>query len=238
MKRARLLAVALHDVEPASFARCVEIRGWLAARGVERVTLLVIPAPDLHPVSRHRQLIEWLTAGVEGGDAIAQHGLHHAQVRRPKLPRRVLARWQGGAAAEYPGLSPDDTGRSVAAGRRILKLAGLDPSGFVAPGYAYTGALRRELARNFRWWARLWTLERRDGWSLRAPAVSLGSSSPSKRALSPAAARLGGLLSGRILRLDIHPADFNRDRHVRTLEAILARADERTAVTYDELLAG
>jgi hypothetical protein len=47
-----------------------------------------------------------------------------------------------------------------------------------------------------------------------------------------AAARAGG---ERILRVDIHPADFERPRHVATLEWLLELARGREAVTYDEL---
>ena len=44
------------------------------------------------------------------------------------------------------GLDGDETRRAVDAGWRVLKLAGLEPDGFVAPAYAYTPALRRLLA--------------------------------------------------------------------------------------------
>ena len=46
------IAVALHDIEPATFERCALIRDWLDDHGVDRVTLLVIPARDLHPARR------------------------------------------------------------------------------------------------------------------------------------------------------------------------------------------
>ncbi len=72
------LAVALHDVEPRSFARAGQIRGWLEDRGVERVTLLVIPAADRHPIGdRGAALAAWLRTRVAYGDAVAQHGLTH-----------------------------------------------------------------------------------------------------------------------------------------------------------------
>ena len=54
MTRAGSIAVALHDVEPATFERCALIRDWLDDHGIERVTLLVIPAPDLHPFNDRR----------------------------------------------------------------------------------------------------------------------------------------------------------------------------------------
>jgi predicted deacetylase len=74
----RALAVTLHDIEPRTFDRVREIRRWLAAHRVDRVTLAVIPAADLHPIGTRAPLLaSWLRAQVARGDAIAQHGLRH-----------------------------------------------------------------------------------------------------------------------------------------------------------------
>jgi hypothetical protein len=59
-----------------------------------------------------------------------------------------------------------------------------------------------------------------------APALSLRRSALGVRA--------GALASGRLLRLDLHPADFARPRHVLALESLLS-ASRRTPVTYDDL---
>ena len=204
----RRIAVAVHDVEPATFERCALIRDWLADHGVDRVTLLVVPAPHLHPFFTHRpDLQAWLLDCRDRGDAIAQHGLQH----RP---------------SEFAGLSADDTAASVAAGRRMLALAGVEPRGFVAPAYAYTPVLRRALAADFDWWATLLRLVGRDRGAV-APALSL------RR--SPLALRTGARAAGGLLRLDLHPADFDRPRHVLALGSVLGQAARRTAVTYDEL---
>jgi hypothetical protein len=61
---------------------------------------------------------------------------------------------------------------SIEAGRRVLTLAGLEPRGFVAPAYAYTPALRRELALEFEWWGTPLRLVGRDRAAL-SPALSL-----------------------------------------------------------------
>ena len=69
----RTLAVALHDIEPATFERCALIRDWLDDHGVNRVTLLVIPARDLHPLAeRSPDMVSWLIERERTGDAIAQ----------------------------------------------------------------------------------------------------------------------------------------------------------------------
>jgi predicted deacetylase len=228
------LAVALHDVEPSTFERCALIRDWLDDIGVERVTLLVIPAPQLHPFpARSPALANWLLDRVDAGDAVAQHGLQHRRTRPPPRLSRPLRTWQGGKAAEYPGLDAQATIASVEAGRNVLTEVGLNPRGFVAPAYAYTAPLREHLGQAFDWWATLLAL--RGGARTSTPALCFGTSGPLKRAVSPVLVRAGAALSGSVLRLDLHPADFDHPRHVLALERVLKRAGERTAVTYDDL---
>lgn len=229
------LAVALHDVQPATFERCALIRDWLEDLGVHRVTLLVIPAVDLHPFfQRSPELAAWLLDRRDHGDAIAQHGLQHRRTRPPHPVARVWRDWQGGTATEFPGLDDETTVATLDEGRRLLEIAGVPPRGFVAPGYAYTGALRSHLAERFDWWATLLRVHRPRR-SSHAPALGLGTSGVVKRTASPALVRAGSALSGRLLRLDLHPADFEHAGHVRAVEAVLRRANRRTAVTYDEL---
>jgi predicted deacetylase len=247
------IAVALHDIEPATFERCALIRDWLDDHGVDRVTLLVIPARDLHPLhERSPEMIEWLLECRRRGDSIAQHGFQHEQLRRVSWSSRLPGPARARRSAEFAGLDGDETRRAVEAGWRVLKLAGIEPDGFVAPAYAYTPALRRALRARFRWWASLLglhgalTVERPsspDGvqrsytWRRLAPAWSLGTENLSGRALSPALIRAGGLCAGRTLRLDLHPSDLVHPRHTLALEWVLRRAAarRRVAATYDEL---
>jgi predicted deacetylase len=239
----RTIAVALHDVEPATFERCVEIRTWLDERGVERVTLLVIPARDLHPVGeRSPALVDWLAARRRLGDAIAQHGFQHEQLRRPSLSHRVSAPARARRAAEFAGLDDEETRRAVDAGWRLLKLAGIEPDGFVAPAYAYTPALRRAVSARFRWWASLLSLHGAAAEPGEGLPVTAGGRLLRTRgrqllpAWGPRSIRAGALLAGDTLRLDLSPANLEHPRQLRELERTLARiAGRRQAVTYDEL---
>jgi len=258
------IAVALHDVEPATFERCARIRDWLDDHGVDRVTLLVIPARDLHPLGeRSPEMIQWLAERRGRGDSIAQHGFQHERLRRPDWTQRLRSPATGHQrAAEFVGLDGPETRRAVEAGWRVLKLAGVEPDGFVAPAYAYTRALRStlttegKLSVRFRWWAGLLRLHSafigygststRAGkdaaaggaHQLLAPAWDVGSEGMIRRALSPSLIRAGSFLQGRTLRLDLHPADLDRPRHMLALEHVLSRAGaKRTAITYDELAA-
>jgi predicted deacetylase len=244
-RASRTIAVALHDIEPATFERCALIRDWLQDHGVDRVTLLVIPARDLHPLGeRSPEMTAWLAERRDAGDSIAQHGFQHARGGRRGAWRQPLLRAPRRRTAEFVGLDASETRQAVNAGWRLLKLAGIEPDGFVAPAYAYTPALREMLPRRFRWWAGLLGLHRPPHLDqpaaerLLAPAWGMGSGTPLRRALSPAAIRVGGLLSRDTLRLDVHPADLQQPRHMLALERVLGRAGRyREAITYDELLA-
>lgn len=232
------LAVAIHDVEPATYERCALMRDWLEDHGVDRVTLLVIPAPDLHPFADRRpELASWLRERTARGDAVAQHGLQHRQARKGAPLRQAFARWQARDAAEFVGLDAQETRRAVESGRRLLKLAGVEPRGFVAPGYAYTPSLREALADRFDWWADLLRLHRGGRAATLSPALTLGTTTPLKRALSPLLIRTMSATGGSLLRLDLHPADLDHSRHMLALDAVLQRAGRRTAVTYDDLVA-
>jgi predicted deacetylase len=244
------IAVALHDVEPATFERCALIRDWLDDHGVDRVTLLVIPARDLHPLSDRRpEIAEWLAERVRGGDAVAQHGFQHFQARpgRWSLPSRPRLHSE---PPEFARLNMSETARALDAGRRVLKLAGIEPAGFIAPAYAYTPALREMLGSRFRWWAGSWGLYAGDRQSdtqlghrqparsptLSAPAIGLGSASLTSRTISPGFLRAAAVLSGDTLRLDLHPSDLATPSRILTLEWVLRHAvPRRQPVTYDDL---
>jgi predicted deacetylase len=268
----RTIAVALHDIEPATFKRCALIRDWLDDHGVNQVTLLVIPARDLHPLAeRSPEMVSWLIERERRGDAIAQHGFQHLRSMRAHGrgpvggPYQVLRTLGADGESEFVGLDPHETRRAVDAGRRVLKLAGIEPRGFVAPGYAYTPALHETLGERFHWWAALLGLHRghtarapiavdgergalalRGPWTrasptgprreLLGPPIALSSLGRLRRALSPALLRAGALVSGSTLRLDLRPSDLDHPNHILALEWVLKRsAAGREAVTYDEL---
>jgi predicted deacetylase len=241
----RRIAVALHDVEPATFERCALIRDWLDDHGVDRVTLLVIPARDLHPVGeRSPEMTSWLAERRRAGDSIAQHGFQHERTRRCGAIAGSLLATPARRTGEFVGLDEAETHRAVNAGWRLLKLAGIEPDGFVAPAYAYTPELRSVLPHRFRWWAGLLGVHRRaqptgeQRGRLLSPVWGLGGEGALQRALSPALIRAGGMLGGRTMRVDLHPADLQHPRQMLALDHVLDRAGRRRkAITYDELAA-
>lgn len=88
----RTIAVAVHDIEPATFERCALIRDWLDDHDVNRVTLLVIPARDLHPLAeRSPEMVSWLVERERTGDAIAQALSSSGRLRSALSPALLRA---------------------------------------------------------------------------------------------------------------------------------------------------
>jgi hypothetical protein len=203
-------------------------------------------------------MVGWLGERERRGDAIAQHGFHHLRARRGSGPREVLADFRAaglrrGVGAEFLGLDSSETRRAVESGRRVLKLAGIEPQGFVAPSYAYTPALREVLSARFSWWAELLHLRRASagasgsstapvregsavpGGELLFPPIALSTAGPTRRVLAPTLVRTAAMLAGPVLRLDLQPTYLDHTRHMLALEWVLNHSHGRAAVTYDEL---
>ena len=115
----------IHDVEPATFERCALIRDWLDDLGVDTRHAARDPRAAAAPLPGALAGARQLAARPrDAGDAIAQHGLQHRRTRRPARFTRTVRGWQGGQAAEYPGLDEEATTPSVDTGRKVLTEAG------------------------------------------------------------------------------------------------------------------
>ena len=240
-----VIAVAIHDVEPATWERCALIRDWLEDHGIDRVTLLVIPARDLHPLGqRCPEMSAWLQERRCAGDSIAQHGFLHEPLGADPSEAHGLRALRT-RRSEFAGLDEREARRAVDAGWRILKLCGNEPDGFVAPGYAYTRELLRVLPLRFRWWATLLHVRSCAAGSQASPEARDGGLAPAwgasprgrlGHALAPSLIRAGGRLAGRALRVDLHPATLQRPREMLALESVLARESAgRRPVTLGEV---
>ena len=147
------------------------------------------------------------------------------------FPRHPLA-GIGREAPEFIGLDSVATVRALDAGRRVLKLAGVEPRGFVAPAYAYTPSCASPCARGSAWWAGPWALHSTRAGAHRCmsgPPIALAAAGPLTRLLSPSLLRVAGRIAGQTLRVDVHPLDLASPSHMLALEDVIRRGavDER-----------
>lgn len=239
------LVVSLHDVCPATWPACRTILARLAAEGVRRASLLVIPAAPGGAIDEVDGFAAWLRDLAGAGHEIVQHGLHHARpatasepVGLPRLLDRVLAR----GAGEFVAVERDEAVAKLREGRRRVTACGLAAAGFVAPAWLYSpGAAAALAALGFRYFTthlRVRDLtRRRDHWSF---------------GISNRPGPLAPDLVGRgvnelfrlahtgcpLLRLAVHPADLDHGRPFEHTVRLLrvARGEGRRAMTYADWL--
>ena len=243
--------MALHDIEPATFERCALIRDWLDDHGVDRVTLLVIPARDLHPLGeRSPEMIRWLnerTARATRSPSTASSTSSCAAA--PFRARAAPAPRAGGARRSSSGST--ETRRAA----RSTRAGGCSSS----PGSSRTASSRPPtptplrcarccrggsaggpgLLRLHRPPRRPTTDDRDDRPARRPRSRRHGrrTSRAAQRLLSPSLIRAGLLLrSTRCAWICIRPTS-QHPRHMMALEWVLGRSGrDREAITYEQLI--
>jgi len=141
------LSITLHDVAPATQARCEQL-----IRRIERIapvplTLLVVPryqGQPTTPVFDH-----WLDARLHWGDELALHGLTHRDEAPP--PRgwidHMRRRWYTAGEGEFAAIDASEATRRLNAGRRWFARRGWPLRGFVAPAWLLGDGAWRALRR-------------------------------------------------------------------------------------------
>ena len=245
MSAARALVVSVHDVSPQTRPACARIVDALAALGVPRTSLLVIP--DHH----HRghfladaDLCQWLGQRAGEGHEIVTHGYFHERARRPgesvaqKLATRIYTADEG----EFYDLDRATARELVARGVAELQRAGLAPHGFIAPawllsaeaqealrelGVEYTTTLGAvsdlQTGRSWRSQSLVWSV--RSGW---------------RRGVSRAwnATLFRRLRRNPLLRVSIHPVDLDHPAIWEQIRHLVASAiADRAPMTYHAWIA-
>lgn len=142
----RSLCIVLHDVAPATWARCRWLLDTLAQYGDFPVTLLAVPW--YHGGPRRAAFERWLSGRAERGDEVALHGFDHLDSGTPRgaidyLRRQVYTRGEG----EFCALDFDAATRRLQAGTAWLQELGITPAGFVAPAWLMSADAWRALRR-------------------------------------------------------------------------------------------
>jgi len=238
------LVVSLHDVAAPALDAVRRFLVRLRETGIDRAVLLVVP--HWHGNGRltgDAETVDALQAWAADGHEICLHGYTHRGCAAGRHPLSVLAnRFYTHNEAEFLDLGYDDAMARLDAGLAELTAAGLEPAGFVAPGWLMSRAAVAALtAFPFRYtttWSRL--LDLRSGRRHRAPVVTLSSRSAWRRTASRGWVAAWTALQRRtpLLRIAVHPADLA----VPGMEALLLRtirraAAERTFTTYSGYLA-
>ncbi|MGB8168581.1 MAG: polysaccharide deacetylase family protein [Chthoniobacteraceae bacterium] len=246
MSPTRALVVSLHDVSPSTRPASARILAELAAIGVSRTSLLVIP--DHHhrgPLLADAAFRRWLAEKEQEGHEIVTHGYYHQRARRTgeTTLQKITTRFYTADEGEFYDLDRATARELVARGNTDLQRAGLHPHGFIAPawllgveaaaalrelGVEYTTTLGavRDLKNERAWESQSLVWSVRSGWRRMASRAWNAVLFPRLRA-NP------------LLRISIHPVDLDHRAIWRQIRTLLARAlADREPMTYHAWITG
>lgn len=236
----RALVVSLHDVSPRTHGACARIVEELAAAGVRRMSLLVIP--DHHRRGRvldDESFLGWLREKARDGHEIVTHGYHHQRARRPgeTTMQRLVTRIYTAGEGEFYDLDRATARELAGRGEAELRQAGFDPHGFIAPAWLLGGEAREALRDlGIAYTTTLGTVaDLANGREWRSQALVWSVRGAWRRALSLAwnAALFARMRGAPLMRIAIHPVDRNHPVVWRQARALIARAlAGREPMTY------
>ena len=243
-RKRRLLCVSLHDVAPATLPDCRNTLAFLDSLRIGPVALLVVP--DYHGqgrIDRDDRFCEFLRARARRGDEIVLHGyLHRDAGGLPCglgewLERRVYTDGEG----EFARLGANVARARLLRGLAVLRSAGWQPGGFVAPAWLMSPGTRLALQDlPLKYYATrdhvyLRDRERR----ITAPSLVVSTRGSWRRALSIPWNRavLGRHCDSPVVRAALHPRDLRFGSIESLWRQLLAQLAVREVVTEGELVA-
>jgi predicted deacetylase len=241
------LLLSLHDVTPRHLVRLTRAEALFRELGVTHATYLVVPryhrawAIETDPGFR-----AWCRASRPFSVRWCLHGYHHEELRPPDrfsvqnwFNRQFLTAGEG----EFLGLRDAETRQYIDRGRQAFTAClGVEPTGFVAPAWLFNRALIPVL-RNlcFAWTEDHWRIyDLKRGGILNAPVLTWAARTALHRygsaRLVPALLRCWRQRP--VIRIAVHPLDFDDPRFVDAIRQTIAGAlRDRELDEYESVLA-
>jgi predicted deacetylase len=245
----RRLLVSLHDVTPFHAARLEKAERLLENLGVPSVAYLLVPRfHGRHDITADESFRAWCSRARPFEVEWILHGWEHQEppaARRTdtgSIGERVRRRWMTAGEGEFLALSAKEAGSRLSQSAAAFSSC-IDrrPEGFVPPAWLANATLQRVLTdAGFRFTEDQGAIiDLALGSRLDCPVVTWATRTPTRRLGSRIVAPLLFRLwrDRPVLRIAIHPHDFDYPATVRSIARVLKAAlAARTAVSYAEVL--
>ncbi len=141
------VSVTLHDVAPATLARCERLLAALDGIAPLSFTLLVVPYYHGRPADAAFE--QWLQSRQQRGDELALHGLTHKDDGPPARNwiEHWRRHWYTDDEGEFSALDAPEATRRMKAGRRWFAQREWPVRGFVAPAWLMSEGTWQALLR-------------------------------------------------------------------------------------------
>jgi predicted deacetylase len=240
------LLFSLHDVTPFHRARIERAEALFARWGITNAAYLFIPNYHGGHLAQTAEFAAWCRRPRPFNVEWLLHGCYHLKCSTPRAPHEVQseAELQGqGGEAEFADLDDAAADARLTHGRRIFEdCLGYEPRGFVPPVWSFRSPLLAQLqARQFAWTeSRSAIYDLTTGAVRRSPAITWATRTVARKLTSLVGVPLLRLLWSRtpVLRIAVHPFDFDHPATIRSIERTIVRAVRaRRQSNYADLFA-
>jgi uncharacterized protein len=145
----RAVAIAIHDVSPATWDECRTLLAMLDEAGAPPLSFLVVPHYHYRaPALADRAFVRAMDGRLARGDELVLHGCFHfddapaPRTARSWFERRVLTRSEG----EFAALDARAAGWRLARGIALFRRLDWPLAGFVPPAWLMSDAARGAIA--------------------------------------------------------------------------------------------
>ena len=227
----REVLLSLHDVTPVHRERIERAEALFAELGVRKVTYLLVPAfHGAEPCDADERWIAWCRAPRSFRVDWLLHGYFHredlaASAASAGVSERLKRRYMTAGEGEFLALSAQDAGERIARGAEVFRrVLNEEPRGFVAPAWLFNASLAAVLARHsIGFHEDHGGIIPTDGAPpTSAPVVTWATRTPLRKWTSIAGTPVLLTLWRRrpLIRLAIHPHDFDHDATVASIRRV------------------
>ncbi len=237
------LIISFHDLHPGSWECCRQFMERCRSYGVNSLSLLLVP--QYHgqpPFTENKAFVSWLKEVSDEGYEICLHGYYHkADNISGGFREQFMAKYYTSGEGEFFQISENQARRRVTDGLKLFEKSKLPVYGFTAPAWLISAEAKQVLIKSGFLYNTLWgSVELlQSGDSIRASTLVYGSRNICHRIVSriwiPFFFRWNR--KDPILRLAVHPNDFQHPAIEKHLYSLLVKALQfRTAATYRDLI--
>jgi uncharacterized protein len=231
------LLISLHDVTPFHLERLEKAETLFRELSIKKVTYLLIPRyHGRYPSAGNARFVAWCGESRPFQIQWHLHGDHHLEAlcdsnlneNRLGLVDRWKRNYLTAGEAEFLALDPARMRDKIASGREVFRAClSKEPSGFVAPAWLFNpglfGVLKEQSIRYTE--DHGWLYDVDSAGSLASPVITWATRSRVRKygslLLCPFLARLWA--SSPVLRVALHPFDFDHAGTVANIRSVLDR---------------
>jgi predicted deacetylase len=239
---------SLHDVCPAHLDRLIQAEALFELWGVTKVTYLVVPFfHNTFWAHEHSEFKNWILKPRSFEVEWCLHGFYHLETISPLHESAswleiFKRKFMTGGEGEFLSLRGEGLNRQIQEGKYIfLTLLGFSPQGFVPPAWLYNSELDQALIQNdFEWTEDHHGIRfLKNSKSFSAPVITWATRTFFRKwaSLLVCPALLMMWRKKELVRIAVHPHDFDHEHTKNNIQRVLAKAfSERTSILIKELL--